>query len=50
MRPHLEYCVQVWNPYLARDIDILEKVQTQSSLMVYQVELLMVKKVDGSKW
>ena len=28
---HLEYCVQVWNPYLARDIDILEKVQRQAT-------------------
>ena len=25
--PHLEYCVQAWNPYLTRDIDILENVQ-----------------------
>ena len=25
IRPHMEYCVQVWSPYLMRDIDILEK-------------------------
>jgi len=24
---NLEYCVQEWLPYLARDIDILERVQ-----------------------
>jgi len=25
IRPQLEYCIQVWSPYLKQDIDKLEK-------------------------
>ena len=34
VRPHLEYAVQVWNPSLRRDINLLEKVQRQFTRMI----------------
>ena len=27
VKPHLEYCIQAWNPYLRKYVDMLEKIE-----------------------
>ena len=34
IRPHLEYAVPVWNPYLKGDIDNIENVQHRATRLV----------------
>ena len=40
MRPHLEYCVQMWSPQYRRDVDLLEHIQRRATKMIQWAEHL----------
>ena len=43
IRPHLEYCAPTWSPYLAKDIDALERVQRCATKSVKSLSIHPMK-------
>ena len=38
VRPHLDYCIQAWRPYLQQDIDNIERVQRKATRMITELK------------
>ncbi len=46
IRPPLEYCIQTWNQYIRKDIEMLDKIQRRATKLIPGLRDLIVMKND----
>ncbi|PKU41432.1 hypothetical protein llap_8260 [Limosa lapponica baueri] len=51
LRPHLEYCIQLWSPQHQQNMDLLERVQRRTTKMIRGLEYLFyeTRRREGSR-